>query len=59
MESRTGILLLNLGTPDDCSVQAVRRYLAEFLMDPCVVDVPFLLRFFLVSSRKSRQSGVL
>ena len=48
MESRAGILLLNLGTPDDCSVQAVRRYLAEFLMDPCVVDVPFLLRFFLV-----------
>ena len=27
----TGVLLLQLGTPDDASVPAVRRYLAEFL----------------------------
>ena len=35
-----GVLLLNLGTPDAPSVPAVRRYLAEFLWDPRVVEVP-------------------
>ncbi len=37
--SRLGILLVNLGTPDDTSVPAVRRYLKEFLSDPRVVEV--------------------
>ncbi len=45
---KTGLLLANLGTPDDTSVPAVRRYLAEFLMDPYVVDIPKWLRFALV-----------
>ncbi len=35
-----GVLLLNLGTPDAPSVPAVRRYLAEFLWDRRVVEVP-------------------
>jgi ferrochelatase len=35
-----GVLLLNLGTPDAPSVPAVRRYLAEFLSDPRVVELP-------------------
>lgn len=35
-----GVLLLNLGTPDAPTVPAVRRYLAEFLWDPRVVEVP-------------------
>jgi ferrochelatase len=35
-----GVLLLNLGTPDAPSVAAVRRYLAEFLADPRVVELP-------------------
>jgi len=34
-----GILLVNLGTPDDPSPPAVRRYLREFLSDPRVVDI--------------------
>ncbi len=38
--TRLGVLLVNLGTPDDTSVGAVRRYLAEFLADPRVVDLP-------------------
>ncbi len=37
---RTGILLVNLGTPDDPSPRSVRRYLAEFLWDPRVIEVP-------------------
>ena len=33
-----GVLLLQLGTPDDPSVPAVRRYLAEFLSDPRIIE---------------------
>lgn len=37
---RTAILLVNLGTPDAPTPAAVRRYLAEFLSDPRVVEIP-------------------
>ncbi|MBG9387469.1 ferrochelatase [Caenimonas aquaedulcis] len=36
----TGILYCNLGTPDEPTAPAVRRYLAEFLSDPRVVEIP-------------------
>ena len=39
-QPRLGILLVNLGTPDDPSTAAVRRYLAEFLWDPRVIEMP-------------------
>jgi ferrochelatase len=39
-KSRIGVLLINLGTPDAPEVRAVRRYLAEFLSDPRVVEIP-------------------
>lgn len=38
--ARTGILLVNLGTPDAPTAPAVRRYLREFLSDPRVVEIP-------------------
>jgi len=38
-----GVLMANLGTPDAPSTSAVRRYLAEFLSDPRVVEMPRLL----------------
>ena len=37
---KTGILLVNLGTPDAPTAQAVRPYLKEFLSDPRVVEIP-------------------
>jgi ferrochelatase len=37
---KTGILLINLGTPDAPTPSALRRYLAEFLWDRRVVDLP-------------------
>lgn len=43
-----GVLLINLGTPDAPDSNSVRRYLNEFLMDPDVIDIPYLLRWFLV-----------
>src|SRR5476649_2882113 len=36
----TGVLLVNLGTPDAPTPAAVRRYLREFLWDPRVVQIP-------------------
>lgn len=36
----TAVLLVNLGTPEDPGVPAVRRYLAEFLSDPRVIEWP-------------------
>ena len=39
MTSRKGLLLVNLGTPDAPEAGAVRRYLAEFLADPRVLDI--------------------
>ena len=41
--ARIGVLLVNLGTPDAPTPKAVRRYLAEFLSDPRVVEIPRLL----------------
>lgn len=37
---KTGILLINLGTPDAPTPEAVRPYLDEFLSDPRVVEIP-------------------
>lgn len=42
-KGRTGILLLNLGTPDDTGYFAVRRYLKEFLSDQRVIESPPLI----------------
>jgi len=39
-EAKVGVLLINLGTPDAPEVRAVRRYLAEFLSDPRVIEIP-------------------
>lgn len=44
-----GVLLVNLGSPDSTSVEDVRRYLNEFLMDGRVIDSHWLLRRFVVS----------
>lgn len=40
---RAGVLLVNLGTPNSTEVADVRRYLAEFLSDPRIVEAPRLL----------------
>ena len=40
---KTAVLLCNLGTPDEPTTPAVRRYLAEFLSDQRVVEIPRLL----------------
>jgi len=46
---KRGVLLVNLGSPAEPTVPAVRRYLNEFLMDPEVIDLPWPVRRLLVS----------
>ena len=41
--NKTCVLLVNLGTPQAPTTQAVRTYLAEFLADPRVVEIPRLI----------------
>ena len=45
---KKGVLLVNLGTPDAPTRGAVYRYLKEFLLDPRVIDYPWLPRNLLV-----------
>jgi protoporphyrin/coproporphyrin ferrochelatase len=49
MSSKTGVLLIQLGTPDSPSVKDVRRYLREFLSDARVIDTNWLARTLLVN----------
>jgi len=48
--SRTGLLLVNLGTPDSTDPADVRRYLREFLSDPRVLDIPGWRRFLVLEA---------
>jgi ferrochelatase len=45
----TGLLLINLGTPDAPTTPAVRRYLREFLSDPRVIDIHPVARWLLLN----------
>lgn len=46
----TGVLLLQVGTPDSPEVSDVRRYLREFLSDPRVLDMPGPARALLLNA---------
>lgn len=46
---QTGILLINLGTPDSPETKDVRKYLTEFLNDSMVIDISPLSRWLLVN----------
>lgn len=60
---KTGLLLINLGSPAAPTPAAVGAYLREFLMDEKVIDVPAVLRWFLVHGvivpRRKHQSAGL
>ncbi|MFT5482151.1 MAG: ferrochelatase [Halieaceae bacterium] len=58
-----GVILTNLGTPDAPDTASVRRYLAEFLADPRVVEIPRLLwwcilHFFILPLRPKRSAAL-
>ena len=47
--SKTGVLLINLGTPDNSDPKSVYAYLKQFLNDPRVIDLPAIIRYPLVN----------
>ncbi len=47
--NKKAILLVNLGSPDNCTEKSVSDYLNQFLMDPSVIQLPWLIRRLLVS----------
>ena len=56
---KTGILLINLGTPDSTNWWDIRKYLKEFLSDRRVIEInPFLwqiiLNLFILTFRPSK-----
>ena len=58
---KIGILLLNLGTPDEPTPKAVRRYLKQFLSDRRVVEIPrliwwIILNIFILNTRPKQSA---
>lgn len=56
---KIGVLLANLGTPDEPTPPAVKRYLKQFLSDPRVIDLPklkwqFILNLFVLPKRSPK-----
>lgn len=61
-ESKTGLLLINLGTPESPEVSDVRAYLREFLWDPRVLDIPswqrwLTLNLFILPTRPKESAA--
>ena len=46
---KKAVLLINLGSPDMPKLLSVWRYLRQFLMDPRVIDIPYIIRLILVN----------
>lgn len=60
---RSGVLLVNLGTPSAPTVRATRRFLRQFLSDPRVIEIPrplwwFILNFFILPVRPFRTARI-
>ncbi|MET0090481.1 MAG: ferrochelatase [Candidatus Thiodiazotropha sp.] len=60
-EAGVGVLLVNLGTPDEPTPSAVKTYLAEFLSDPRIVSLPkwlwqIILRGIVLQVRPKRSA---
>ena len=58
---RVGVMLINLGTPDAPDAPSVKRYLAEFLSDPRVVEIPKyvwqpILRGIILNTRPAKSA---
>ncbi|MCE2517594.1 MAG: ferrochelatase, partial [Alphaproteobacteria bacterium] len=59
--AKTGILLVNLGTPDGTDTPSMRKYLKQFLSDKRVIEVPRLLWWIILNgiilNVRPRKSG--
>ena len=59
---KVGVLIVNLGSPDAPTTEAVKRYLLEFLSDPRVVEIPSILwqpilRGIILNTRPSKSAA--
>src|SRR5262245_20658435 len=63
LRSRLGILLIQLGTPDAPTAEALRPYLRQFLSDPRVIHNAttwkwrLILRFFILRKRPAESAA--
>ena len=60
-DEKTGVLIINLGTPDAPTAKALKPYLKEFLSDPRVIEIPrfiwhIILNFIILQIRPSRSA---
>ena len=60
-KAKVTIILANLGTPDEPTIPAVRRFLKQFLSDQRVIEIPkpiwqIILRLFILPFRPKRVS---
>ena len=61
---KTGVLIINLGTPDSTSWLDIRKYLREFLSDRRVIEVNpmiwlVILNVFILNFRPSKQPKLI
>lgn len=60
-QRKVGVLLINLGTPDNTDYWSMRRYLKEFLSDRRVIEVPKLIWWpilnLIILSKRPQKSG--
>ena len=52
-----GVLIVNLGTPDAPTIRAIRKFLAEFLWDPRVVEMPRALWWLILHTAVLQFAG--
>ena len=50
-----GVMLINTGTPDAPTIEAIKPYLSEFLMDPYIMGAPYPIRKAIVSHIVSKR----
>jgi len=61
-KEKIGILITNLGTPDQPNTKALKIYLKEFLSDPRVIELPkflwqIILRIFILQTRPKKSAA--
>ncbi len=56
---KVAVVIVNLGTPSELTLKSVKSFLLQFLLDPLVIDIPYLfrqilVRFFIVPFRSKK-----
>lgn len=46
---KKGVLLINVGTPESPEIKGIKKFLKEFLMDPRVIDIPYIQRWIILN----------